>query len=76
MIRGIFIWTAAYFAAVAMTASAQTPTPAAMPQPDAGVDQAGIDQGKVTYAQKCSHCHGPNMVTARHHRARPATVSG
>ena len=46
-----------------MTASAQTPTPAAMPQQAAGVDQARIDQGKVTYAQKCRHCHGPDMVT-------------
>ncbi len=46
-----------------MTASAQTATPAATPQPPAGVDQALIDQGKVTYAQKCRQCHGPDMVT-------------
>lgn len=46
-----------------MTASAQTPTPAAVTQQNPGVDQARIDQGKVTYAQKCQHCHGPNMVT-------------
>jgi mono/diheme cytochrome c family protein len=52
---------AAYFAA-AMAASAQT-TPAP-PQPNAGVDQALIDQGKTTFAQKCSHCHGFNMVNA------------
>ena len=53
---------AAYFAA-AMAASAQT-TPPAPPQPNAGIDQALIDQGKTTFAQKCSHCHGFNMVNA------------
>jgi len=58
MIKASLI-AAAYFAA-AMTASAQT-SPGA-PQPSAGVDQAQLDQGKTTYAQKCSHCHGPNMV--------------
>ena len=62
MIKASFI-AAAYLAA-AMTASAQTTTPPATPQQDAGIDQAQIDQGKVTFAQKCSHCHGPNMVNA------------
>ena len=46
-----------------MTASAQTPTPVAVPQQGESVDQDKIDQGKVTYAQKCRHCHGPNMVS-------------
>src|SRR5258708_7386091 len=46
-----------------MTASAQATTPSATPQQDARIDQAQIDQGKVTFAQKCSHCHGPNMVS-------------
>jgi mono/diheme cytochrome c family protein len=55
---------AAYFSAAAMTASAQTAAPAAMPQENLRVDQAQIDQGKVTFAQKCSHCHGFNMVNA------------
>jgi mono/diheme cytochrome c family protein len=59
MIKASLIAAALYFAA-AMTAGAQTPS--ATPQPNAGVDQAQIDQGKTTYAQKCSHCHGPNMV--------------
>jgi mono/diheme cytochrome c family protein len=63
VIRRSCFWTAAFFAAVTVTASAQTPTPAATSQPAADVDQAGIDQGKVIYAQKCQHCHGPNMVT-------------
>ena len=26
--------------------------------------QAQIDHGKSTYAEKCSHCHGPNMVNS------------
>lgn len=64
MIRASSIAAAVYFAAAAITAGAQTATPAAMPRPDAGVDPAGIDQGKITFARKCSHCHGPNMVSA------------
>jgi mono/diheme cytochrome c family protein len=61
------IWTAAHFAAVLVLvlvlAIAQTATPSAAQQPAAG-DQPQIDHGKVTFAQKCSHCHGPNMVNA------------
>jgi mono/diheme cytochrome c family protein len=62
MIRRPSIWAVACFAATAMmTASAQTATsPAPIQQPD----QAAIDAGKSTYAEKCSHCHGPNMVNA------------
>jgi mono/diheme cytochrome c family protein len=52
---------AAIYLAAAITASAQT-TPPATPPENAGADQAQIDQGKITFAQKCSHCHGPNMV--------------
>lgn len=26
--------------------------------------QAQIDHGKSTYASKCSHCHGPNMMNS------------
>ena len=63
MIKRSWFWTAACFAAVTISASAQTAPPAAAPQPNEGVDQARIDQGKVTYAQKCRHCHGPDMVT-------------
>jgi mono/diheme cytochrome c family protein len=55
--------------AAAMTASAQTAAPAATPQENIGIDQAQIDQGqinqgKATFTQKCSHCHGFNMVNA------------
>jgi mono/diheme cytochrome c family protein len=63
VIKGRFSWTAAYFAAVAMTASMLAAHPAAAQQ-NAGGDQAQIDQGKATYAERCSHCHGPNMVNA------------
>jgi len=30
----------------------------------AGDEQAKIDLGKSTFAEKCSHCHGPNMVNS------------
>jgi mono/diheme cytochrome c family protein len=37
-------------------------------QQSGGADQAKIDakidQGKHTFAQNCSHCHGPNMVNS------------
>jgi mono/diheme cytochrome c family protein len=52
---------AAHVAAVMMMTTAQMSTPAAAQQQTAA-DQAQIDQGKITFAQKCSHCHGPNMV--------------
>jgi mono/diheme cytochrome c family protein len=49
---------AAIFAAGAMTAAAQTTTS----QEAANADQALSDQGKTTYAEKCSHCHGPGLL--------------
>jgi mono/diheme cytochrome c family protein len=64
VIKRPFTWAAAYFVAAAGTATAQTTTPAATPQNDAGSNQAQIAQGKVTFAQKCSHCHGFNMVNS------------
>ena len=30
----------------------------------AGDEQAKIDLGKSTFAEKCSHCHGPNMMNS------------
>jgi cytochrome c55X len=56
--RVLSICAAAIFAAAAMTAAAQTTTS----QEAANADQALIDQGKTTYAEKCSHCHGPGML--------------
>lgn len=52
----------AQLAAVAVTAIAQMTMPSTAQQPSASGDQAQIDRGKMDYAQKCSHCHGPNMV--------------
>src|SRR5580704_16904884 len=58
---------AAYFAAAAITGVLTTAQPA-VAQQDAGADQAQIgsqiDLGKAIFAEKCSHCHGPNMVNA------------
>ena len=55
--------TAACFAAVAVMATVLVAAQGATAQ-TANSDHAEIDQGKATYAQKCSHCHGPNMVNS------------
>jgi cytochrome c55X len=56
--------TAAAFAAVAVLAVVSMVTVrAADEQNDVSV-QAQIDHGKATYAQKCSHCHGPNLMNS------------
>jgi mono/diheme cytochrome c family protein len=64
----VFLWTAAVFAAVAVALIAPMTIPAAAQQPNAVGDPAQIasqiDRGKITYAQKCSHCHGPNTVNS------------
>jgi mono/diheme cytochrome c family protein len=60
--RKKWIWTAARIAAVAMVSVALAA--AASAQQQDGANQAKIDQGKQTFAQKCSHCHGPNMVNS------------
>jgi len=56
--------TAAFIAAVTVAAIAWISMPASAQQQAAVSDPALIGPGKTTYAQKCSHCHGPNMVTA------------
>jgi cytochrome c55X len=58
VIRGLSSCAAAVFVATAVTAAAQTTTP----QEATSVDPALIDLGKTTYAEKCSHCHGPGML--------------
>ena len=55
--------TAAFVAAVAGAAMAWISIPARAQQ-QAASDPALIGPGKTAYAQKCSHCHGPNMVTS------------
>jgi mono/diheme cytochrome c family protein len=59
-----FSAAAAHFAAAAIMASVLMTTQPAIAQQNADVDRALIDQGKATFAEKCSHCHGPNMVNA------------
>jgi mono/diheme cytochrome c family protein len=53
---------AACFAAAFVTAILLAHPAAAQQATDA--DQAKIDEGKATYAEKCSHCHGPGMLNA------------
>src|SRR4051794_39810859 len=50
-----FSFAAGVLAATATGAAAQTAPPADDPQ---------LEQGKRTYAEKCSHCHGPGMLNA------------
>lgn len=64
MTERIYWWTAAFYAAVAVASIARMTIPVAAQQPNGGHDQAQVDLGKRTYAQNCSHCHGPNMVNA------------
>ena len=63
MTEGRLNGTAAPFAAVALLVAARITAPRSSAQ-DADKDQAKIDVGKKTYAENCSHCHGPNMVNA------------
>ncbi|MCA6115417.1 cytochrome c [Bradyrhizobium sp. WSM 1738] len=63
MIDKVSKWTAASLAAVAVVAITWMTMPATAQQ-QAAIDQALIGPGRTTYAQKCGHCHGPNMVTA------------
>jgi mono/diheme cytochrome c family protein len=57
-------WTAASFAAVAVATITWMTMPATAQQQAAVSDQALIGPGRTAYAQKCGHCHGPNMVTS------------
>ena len=50
-----FSFAVAVFIATASGAIAQTAAPA---------DDQQLEQGKRTYAEKCSHCHGPGMLNA------------
>lgn len=59
----VSMWTAAYFAAVMAMLIAQIISSAAQQQ-GSDSDQALIDEGKHAFAEKCSHCHGPNMVNS------------
>jgi mono/diheme cytochrome c family protein len=67
--RVLSLGAAMVFAAL-VPASAQTTMSSDASEPQkieadqAPADRALVDQGKVTYAEKCSHCHGFGMVNA------------
>ncbi|GLR89539.1 cytochrome CBB3 [Bradyrhizobium iriomotense] len=63
MLRNPTVRTAATFAAVAMVLGAVFATAGIAQEQNASI-QTQLDHGKATYAQKCSHCHGPNMVNS------------
>ena len=54
--------TAACFAAVGLMVTLIA-APRATAQ-NADSDEGKVDRGKRTYAENCSHCHGPNMVNS------------
>jgi mono/diheme cytochrome c family protein len=56
--------TAAILAAVAVLTVALAATVRATDDGNGNPAQMQIDQGKSTYAEKCSHCHGPNMMNS------------
>lgn len=55
---------AAFLAAAVVMGIVWMTMPATAQQQAAIADQALIGPGRIHYAQKCGHCHGPNMVTA------------
>lgn len=63
MLKNAFTWTAAIFAAVAVLAVA-LPAIVRAEDDQNGNIQAEIDHGKSTYAERCSHCHGPGMMNS------------
>ena len=56
--------TAAIIAAVAVLEAVSMATLHAADEQNDGTILAQIDHGKATYAQKCSHCHGPNLMNS------------
>jgi mono/diheme cytochrome c family protein len=64
VLREVAHKTAAIFAAVTVLAVASMATVRAADEQNGDAVQAQIDHGKTTYAAKCSHCHGPNMMNS------------
>jgi mono/diheme cytochrome c family protein len=60
---GRFGW-AARFAALTLAMVAPLPAQCATAPRYSEAAQATVDEGKAIYAERCSHCHGPNMVNA------------
>jgi mono/diheme cytochrome c family protein len=55
---------AAQFAAAIVTATVLIMVHPATAQQNGNADQALIDKGNATYAEHCSHCHGPGLLNA------------
>ncbi|WP_426614571.1 c-type cytochrome [Bradyrhizobium sp. McL0616] len=64
MLRRVSHRTAATIAAVAALTVALAATVRAADDSNGNPAQMQIDHGKSTYAEKCSHCHGPNMMNS------------
>ena len=62
MLRKLSHKTVAILATVAVLTVALAATVRAADDSTGNPVQAQIDHGKSTYAEKCSHCHGPNMM--------------
>jgi len=62
MLKDISHKTVATIATVAVLTVALAATVRAADEATGNPVQAQIDHGKSTYAEKCSHCHGPNMM--------------
>lgn len=63
MLREVPCKTAAIFAAVVVLEFVSIATLHAADERNDAVE-AQIEHGKATYAQKCSHCHGPNLMNS------------
>ncbi len=64
MLKDISHKTVATIATVAVLTVALAATVRAADDATGNPVQAQIDHGKSTYASKCSHCHGPNMMNS------------
>ena len=64
MLRDLSSKTAAVLAAVAVLTIALAATVRAADDSTGNPVQMQIDHGKSTYATKCSHCHGPNVMNS------------
>jgi len=64
MLKDISLKTVAILATVAVLTVALAATVRAADDATGDPVQAQIDHGKATYASKCSHCHGPNLMNS------------
>lgn len=64
MLKDVSQKTVAIIATVAVLTVALAATVRAADDATGNPLQAQIDHGKSTYASKCSHCHGPNMMNS------------